>query len=287
MSCAYHTAHTYTYTHWLTHTGTHTHWHTHTLPHAHTLVRTHRRIHTHYSRTHTPPAHVYWHTHTHTETTQHRHTHMGMHACILHIRHWHTHTHTAHTHTHTHTLIPHKDKQFTVPFCIEPLCCIWDKLSHNNFWLNLFFTHLTVLKWWVDGSNCNSSHDAVHGECQLSQRPNVTCEELLVRDLIHRTEKLEGHLIRLMLCAIWEAKVFLWDWNWRKKNSYVDVAWWQGARLVSVRTQVWLPFLSLHDIVIYGHCLMTLLCTMINEILKWLTSLPILMRKAFSVLVTL
>ena len=38
------------------------------------------------------------------------------------------------------------------------------------------------------------------------------------------------------------------------------------------------PFSS--KVVIYGHCLVTLPCT-INHILKWLTSLPILTRKSF------
>ena len=49
------------------------------------------------------------------------------------------------------------------------------------------------------------------------------------------------------------------------------------------KTQVRLPawaHLSLYDIVIYGHCLVTLPC-IINETLKWLTSLPILMWKSF------
>ena len=38
------------------------------------------------------------------------------------------------------------------------------------------------------------------------------------------------------------------------------------------------PFSS--KIMIYGHCLATFPCT-VNETLKWLTSLPILMRKSF------
>ena len=61
------------------------------------------------------------------------------------------------------------------------------------------------------------------------------------------------------------------------------LAWWQGARLVSGRKQVGLPgFGSLFSskIVIYGHCLVTLPCT-INETVKWLTLLPILMRNSF------
>ena len=39
------------------------------------------------------------------------------------------------------------------------------------------------------------------------------------------------------------------------------------------------PFSS--NIVVYGHFLVTLPSTIINKTLKWLTSLPILMRKSF------
>ena len=57
----------------------------------------------------------------------------------------------------------------------------------------------------------------------------------------------------------------------------------EGVRLVgrgtSVRTRFGSPFSS--KIVVCGHSLVTLSLTISNEILKWLSSLPILMLESF------
>ena len=67
---------------------------------------------------------------------------------------------------------------------------------------------------------------------------------------------------------------------WQK---WAGLAWWltrsAGKRKgVGSIPSFGSPFSSKN--VIYGLCLVTLPCTIINETLKWLTSLPILMRKS-------
>ena len=57
---------------------------------------------------------------------------------------------------------------------------------------------------------------------------------------------------------------------------------WPSGKLVSRGTSVRIRFCSpfSSEVVVCGHCLLTLSLT-INETLKWLSSLPILMQESF------
>ena len=72
-------------------------------------------------------------------------------------------------------------------------------------------------------------------------------------------------------------------WGPLEKKTHCSFRVWAGVRLVSRGTSVWIcfssPFSFTSKVVVYGHCLVMLSFT-INETLKWLSLLTILMQKS-------
>ena len=70
----------------------------------------------------------------------------------------------------------------------------------------------------------------------------------------------------------------------RHSQNHCSFRVWAGVRLVSRGTSVWIcfssPFSFTSKVVVCGHCLVMLSLT-INETLKWLSLLPVLMQESF------